>query len=203
MTGELLRKSTPEALHRLVLLHGWGADANDLMPLGQAIQQSCNLPLELVALQAPEPHPEGMGRQWYGLFPADWDAVPGAISDLQRRLRALQTEEISLAKTVLLGFSQGGAMSLGAGCELAFAGIIACSGYPHPGWKVPRHRPPVLLVHGREDEVVPYEASQRLLSELKSAEQDAELCGFDGSHTIPGESIPRMAQAVRAWFGLS
>ena len=203
MEDELLRKSTPACLHRLVLLHGWGADQDDLMPLGQNIQQSFKQPIELVSLRAPEIHPNGISRQWYSLFPADWDAVPQAISGLQLRLNALATEAIPLKKTILIGFSQGAAMSIEGGCDLDLAGIIACSGYPHPTWKAPSKRPPVLLIHGREDEIVPYQASQTLLNQLQACEQDAELCLYNCTHTIPEESIPRMVQSISSWFGFS
>ena len=74
---------------RLVLLHGWGADGDDLRPLGDALKARLGGSLDLVTLDAPELHPQGSGRQWYGLFPADWDAVPAAVSQLQQRLHQL------------------------------------------------------------------------------------------------------------------
>ena len=83
MAADLLRQPTARARARLVLLHGWGADAGDLMPLGQALAEAIATPLELVALQAPQRQSQGSGRQWYGLFPADWAAVPAAVEDLK------------------------------------------------------------------------------------------------------------------------
>ena len=71
---------------RLVLLHGWGADGDDLRPLGDALKARLGGSLDLVSLDAPELHPQGSGRQWYGLFPAQWDAVPAAVNHLQQRL---------------------------------------------------------------------------------------------------------------------
>jgi phospholipase/carboxylesterase len=59
---------------RLVLLHGWGATAADLQPLGEQLAAQHPEPLDIVCLEAPEPHPQPGGRQWYGLFPSDWDA---------------------------------------------------------------------------------------------------------------------------------
>ena len=54
MAANLLRQPTTQARARLVLLHGWGADAGDLMPLGEALSEAIATPLELVALQAPQ-----------------------------------------------------------------------------------------------------------------------------------------------------
>ena len=83
MAADLLRQPTTQARARLVLLHGWGADAGDLMPLGQALAKAIATPLELVALPAPQLQTQGSGRQWYGLFPADWAAVPAAVEALK------------------------------------------------------------------------------------------------------------------------
>ena len=181
MEKDLICVSSPGATHRLVLLHGWGADADDLISLGEKLKALVfSINLELVALRGPEKHPEGFGRQWYGLFPSDWDAVPMAIRDLKKRLQGLATSEVPLEKTFLLGFSQGGAMALAAGCELPLMGIIGCSAYPHPGWQPPQGSPSVLLLHGRQDDVVPFSACKQLLKSLQNSSKSVELIDFEG-----------------------
>lgn len=168
------------AQQRLVLLHGWGADADDLLDLGELLVSPQT---SVVALRAPEPHPYGTGRQWYGLQPIDWDALPAARSSLQARLLALG-ESVPLERTVLLGFSQGAAMALDVGTTLPLAGIAACSGYPHQGWEPPSCCPPVLLTHGRQDPVVPFLASEELQQQLQASGQTARLLPFEGGHGI-------------------
>ena len=185
---------------RLVLLHGWGADADDLLMLGAALAKQTHLPLELVALPAPEPHPQGVGRQWYGLFPADWDAVPTAETGLRNRLMDLAEDSLPLNRTVVLGFSQGAAMALSTGCDLPLAGLIACSGYPHPHWTAPAERPPVLLIHGRQDEVVPCSAAEEIQHRLASGRADVSLSMFDGGHTIPDSLFPTISKALNTWL---
>ena len=170
---------------RLVLLHGWGADADDLRPLGDALMQLHHAPLEVVSLQAPEPHPQGSGRQWYGLFPAAWEAVPQAVADLRERLVKLSGGEEALTKTVLFGFSQGGAMALHCGCDLPLAGVMSCSGYPHPDWQPASNHPPVLLTHGTEDTIVPVAAMEAIWSRLQT--DRCEKMEFNQGHTIPSE----------------
>ncbi len=104
LTADLLCYSNPESIHRLVLLHGWGADAEDLISIGQELSRDLPIPpIEIVSLRAPQMHPEGIGRQWYGLFPANWLEVPLAINSLKNRLEALGNSKIPLEKTVLLG----------------------------------------------------------------------------------------------------
>ena len=76
-----------EAKQRLVLLHGWGADADDLIDLGQEL---VGPDIGLVGLRAPEPHPQGMGRQWYDLQNPLWpELVDAARQALRLRLQQL------------------------------------------------------------------------------------------------------------------
>jgi phospholipase/carboxylesterase len=179
---------------RLVLLHGWGADADDLRPLGDALMQLHHAPLEVVSLQAPEPHPQGSGRQWYGLFPAAWEAVPQAVADLRERLVKLSGGEEALTKTVLFGFSQGGAMALHCGCDLPLAGVMSCSGYPHPDWQPASNHPPVLLAHGTEDTIVPVAAMGAIWSRLQT--DRCEKLEFNQGHTIPLELMGTFQQTL-------
>ncbi len=190
---DALRSGPSSAERRLVLLHGWGADADDLLDLGSLLVGPA---VSVVALRAPEPHPFGAGRQWYGLQPIDWDALPAARAGLQRRLEALAAE-VPLERTVLLGFSQGGAMAMDVGSQLPLAGLVACSGYPHEGWEPATPAPPALLSHGREDPVVPFAASQEALRRLRQAGGSAELLPFAGGHTIGEEVLPELAAFVR------
>lgn len=182
---------------RLVLLHGWGADADDLLDLGQLLGDAQT---SVVALRAPEPHPYGVGRQWYGLQPIDWSQLPAARQALSTRLSALAAS-VPLQRTVLLGFSQGGAMALDVGSGLPLAGIVACSGYPHEGWEPANAAiqplPPVLLSHGREDPVVPYAASEAVLERLQLAGGQVRLLPFSGGHTIDQALLPEIATFVR------
>ena len=200
MAADLLRQPSTKARARLILLHGWGADAGDLMPLGQALAEAIATPLELVALQAPQLQNQGSGRQWYGLFPADWAAVPAAVERLKKRINNLGSTEIPLEATVLLGFSQGGAMAMAAGCDLPLAGLIACSAYPHPKWQAPLIRPPVLLLHGRQDDVVPHSAALTLKEELVQSNQACDLFSFDNGHAIPVEAQAEMKKALKRWL---
>lgn len=200
MDDLLIQRGQEPARTRLVLLHGWGADARDLMPLGECLSQASGLAIECMALNAPELHPAGSGRQWYGLFPEQWADAAQAVHELKQRIEALDQRRIPLSKTVLLGFSQGGAMALNVGCQLPLAGIIACSAYPHPHWQPQESRPPVMLVHGRDDDVVPVEAQRRLAEQLGGDSESCRLHTFEGGHTIPNDTVPLMLEALRSWL---
>tara|TARA_B100000029_G_scaffold39291_1_gene36781 strand:- start:2289 stop:2906 length:618 start_codon:yes stop_codon:yes gene_type:complete len=201
MENEFISVRTPGATHRLVLLHGWGADGDDLIPIGkELIKGLSEIKMELIALRAPQNHPEGFGRQWYGLFPPDWDAVPASIEQLTARIKAFSTSSIPLENTFLLGFSQGGAMALDAGCEMKLAGLICCSSYPHPKWIAPQVSPPVLLLHGEQDQVVPIEASRKVFNCLKLNKIDAELVVFEGGHEIPQNLLLKLQLTIMKWI---
>jgi phospholipase/carboxylesterase len=182
-----LRRGARQPARRLVLLHGWGADADDLIDLGEAlVPDAARRGVELLALQAPEPHPSGAGRSWYDLQEPEWPGVVRAREDLSSRLEELAVT-LPLPATILLGFSQGGAMAVDVGCSLPLAGVVACSAYPHPGWQPPRPpQPPVLLTHGREDPVVPFQAGQALARCLSQAGARVAWLPGPGGHAIDG-----------------
>jgi len=150
----------------VVLCHGVGADGHDLIDL--APQWARALPdAVFVAPDAPERYDSApMGRQWFSLQ----DRTPTVLDAAARRsapaLLAYIDAELARAglpadAVALMGFSQGAMMVLYAGLRrrppprgiLAFSGALLdtpglageCTGHP-----------PVLLVHGREDEVVPF-----------------------------------------------
>ena len=189
-----LQRGPNDAERRLVLLHGWGADADDLLELGPLL---VGPEVSVVALRAPEAHPYGPGRQWYGLQPIDWGQLPGARQALQQRLLELG-QSVPLPQTVLLGFSQGGAMAVDVGSALPLAGIVACSGYPHEGWQPPAAMAPVLLSHGREDPVVPFAASEQLQRLLQGAGASPQLLAFSGGHSIDSSVLAPISAFIQA-----
>ena len=190
--GEALQSGPKAAAKRLVLLHGWGADADDLLELGR---QLCGERRQLLALRAPQPHPGGSGRQWYDLQNRSWPDLPQARVALRARLEALG-RSLPLEQTVLLGFSQGAAMALDVGSDLALAGIVCCSGYPHPGWQAKPAMAQVLLTHGKNDPVVPYAASEELLRLLRLQQARVELIGTAGQHGIDAELLPAIRRFI-------
>ena len=200
MMTELITLNSESATNRLVLLHGWGADAKDLLHVGQLLTEGFKERFEIVSLSAPQQHPSGLGRQWYPLYPHDWGQVPKAVLDLQRRLKNLCFEEIPLDKTLLLGFSQGGAMALELAKKVKFRGVFALSSYPHPDWDPIEEMSPVFLCHGNMDEVVPKEASQKSFDILLSKGIKSQLYFFEGGHEINSDLIDYCRRIIQIKF---
>jgi len=186
--------------HRIILLHGWGADADDLIPVGKAIIHNSCFEFELISLKAPTLRPNDMGRQWYSLFPPNWNEAEIAVNKLLDTLKAFDKNEIPLKKTILLGFSQGAALALDAGLRVDLGLVISCSGYSHPKWD-PIKNNPVLLSHGLHDEVVPVKASREISIRLgNSGNLNNELHEYNCSHTIHPDFIKVIRLKIKELF---
>jgi len=163
----------------VVLCHGVGADSHDLIDLAPTWSRA--LPDALfVAPDAPEPYDGApTGRQWFSLQ----DRSPAVLDAGARRaaphLLAYIDAELARAglppdAVAMMGFSQGAMMALHAGLRRPTAprGILAYSGalLEAPGLAAEcAGHPPVLLVHGEQDEIVPFsraEASEAALTRL-------------------------------------
>ena len=200
MHHEYVSIGSQNSKHRIILLHGWGADADDLLPVGKSIIHNSCFDFELISLAAPSFRPNDMGRQWYSLFPPDWNEAEIAVAKLLDTLNAFDKTKISLKKTVLLGFSQGGAMAIDAGLSLDLGLVISCSGYSHPKWD-PIKNNPVLLSHGLQDDVVPVKASREILKRLRNESNvNNELHEYNCSHTIHPDFIDVIRLKIKELF---
>jgi len=183
----------------IVFLHGWGANAQDLASLSPLL----NLPeYQFLFPNAPFPHPYvSTGRMWYNLE----DAYQGLAESRQLLIEWLQSLEsttgVSLSRTILSGFSQGGAMTLDVGLNLPLAGLISLSGYLHPVTQAKTTTyPPVLLVHGRQDNVVPLNAAISAKEQLMQLGVAVQYHEFDMGHEIRPEAIPVIRDFVVTVF---
>lgn len=169
------------AEHLVVLLHGVGADGNDLIDLAPGWAAAAPN-ARFWSPHAPAPYDMGgggFGRQWFGLADRDPARITKELVLLRPLLDAALAEEcasMGIAEThvALMGFSQGAMTALSWGLRRATppAAILAYSGaLPDAATLAStiRGHPPVLLVHGEDDEVVPAAASRAAESALRAA----------------------------------
>ena len=198
---EFVSISSQTAKYRIILVHGWGADAEDLLPIGKEIIEKSKVNFEVISLRAPGLHPKNTGRQWYGLYPPDWDEAENEVNKLLLTLRKLDNYKIPLKRSILLGFSQGAAMAIDAGCQLDLGLIVSCSGYPHPNWKPKRKCPPIIISHGSMDEIVPINASKNVYLKIKNISDNfCQLIEFDGYHQIDLNLIKEINLKIKELF---
>ncbi|AFY70807.1 phospholipase/Carboxylesterase [Thalassoporum mexicanum PCC 7367] len=185
---------TPTGL--LVALHGWGANAQDLASLVPLLK----LPTyQFIFLEAPFPHPAvADGRAWYDLNKPGAEGLVESRELLQAYLQDLpQQTGIALDKTILMGFSQGGAMTMDVGLGLPLAGLVVLSGYLHPfAQQLPDRKPPTLLVHGKYDQVVPIVAAQSAQKTLTKQGVDLEYEEYEMGHEITLPVIDRVREFI-------
>jgi phospholipase/carboxylesterase len=173
LDGPRLAPHSGTARQLVVFLHGYGADGNDLIDIGRAWQQY--LPhAAFVSPHAPEPCGQApVGRQWFPLTFRDpderWIGVNKAAPGLERFLDAeLDRHKLPPSALALVGFSQGTMMALHVGLRRATApaAIVGYSGLlvlpenadPEKLTAEIKSQPPVLLVHGDRDDLIPAQA---------------------------------------------
>jgi len=185
---------------QVILLHGYGADGNDL--IGLASYWARELPhVGFVSPHAPFPcEMSPQGRQWFSLGDRSPESmltgtrmaaqvIDGFIDDELQRLN------LTPNKLALVGFSQGAMMSLFVGPRRAeqIAGIVGYSGRlvaPELLAGEIKTKPPVTLVHGAADEMVPAAALEQAVTGLQAVGIEAASQMRPGlGHSIDDEGL--------------
>jgi phospholipase/carboxylesterase len=196
MSLRALSAGDSTASHLLILLHGWGVNAQDVAGIAPYMQLT---DYQMLFPDAPHVHQvaNGMGapggRMWYAL-PETFDfAQPFTQqADLQHSRQRLlnwlknvpQKTGIPFDKIILGGFSQGGAMTLDIGMQLPVAGMMILSGYSHGPLSTPITPRPILLVHGRQDPVVPVAQAHHNKTKLSQLSVNVDYHEFNMGHEI-------------------
>ncbi len=195
----------------VVFLHGYGADGKDLIDLANPFAMA--LPnATFISPDAPDPCAMSpQGRQWFPI-----EEIPnGAIKASKSLLNLIQKEAEDLSLTfkdvVLIGFSQGAMMSMQClllnkfrlGAVIGYSGALkdenieAASSHIING-KHKFSETPILLVHGEQDEVVPFESLQNSKSLLDNIGFNVETLSRPKlGHGIDPEGISRGMEMLK------
>jgi phospholipase/carboxylesterase len=218
LDGPRLEPPSGQARRLVVFLHGYGADGNDLIDIGRAWQGL--LPdTAFVSPHAPEPCGQApVGRQWFNLTfrtPNErWDGANKAGPRLQQFLDAeLARRKLSPSALALVGFSQGTMMALHVGLRRAQApaAIVGYSGlFVLPDKAKPevvageiKSKPPILLIHGDQDDLIPAQALFQGAQELSALDVPVEWHLSKGvGHGIDQEGLRHGGAFLAKRFGL-
>ena len=218
LDGPRLAPRSGTAQQLVVFLHGYGADGNDLIDIGRAWQQL--LPnAAFVSPHAPEPCGGGpTGRQWFNLntrAPNErWAGVNKAMPVLNQFLDAeLARHKLPPSALALVGFSQGTMMSLHVGLRRAAApaAIVGYSGVlvlppevdPEKFAAEIKSRPPILLVHGDSDDLIPPQALFQASQGLAALDIPVEWHLSQGiGHGIDQEGLRQGGEFLARRFGV-
>jgi phospholipase/carboxylesterase len=186
----------------VLLLHGLGADGNDL--IGLAPYWAPLFPdAEFLSPNAPFPCDFApAGYQWYSVQDRGADMQLAGVRAAAPILDAcigetLAARGLTARDLALVGFSQGTVMALFVGLRRPqpVAGILGYSGRlvaPELLAAELRSRPPVLLVHGTEDPLIPYQEMAAAETALKAAGVAVETLICPGiGHSISEEGLAR------------
>jgi phospholipase/carboxylesterase len=202
----LERPGEPEPEGLLVLHHGRGTDAGDLLGLADAFDPQGRL--RVVAPRAPLSLPGSPGYHWYLVprvgypDPDTFHAARAALADLHDRLWA--ETGVGPERTVLGGFSMGSVMSyaMGLGADRpAVAGILAFGGFVPvvDGWEPSlddRQATRAFVAHGRRDPIIEVGFAQRARDLLEGGGIEVAYRESDVGHQI---DPPHLADAS-AWL---
>lgn len=177
----------------VVLIHGRGADANDLADLAPLLDPPSGA--RFVFPRAPKPFEAypGMtfGWTWFEGWPPSETSVAASREILLRFLDEV-TARYPTSALIVAGFSQGAMMSLDAGLRREVQGIVAMSGGLYEA-NLPDLRSaakvPVLITHGTADEVVPVNYARRARARLEEAGFDVEFHEYPMGHQVVMEEI--------------
>ena len=190
----------------LILLHGRGANASDLLPLANELNLGDFL---VLAPQAPYEFgtPPGTGYAWYEMnMNGDPDParLESSLAQLHGFLEAISSGyPVDRARLFLFGFSQGALMSLAAGLKQPdrLGGVIALSGYLPDSIDLEDHagleKLSMFLGHGVSDTIIPVSNGREARDRLTAAGVQVTYREYPAAHTI----TPAEVQDIEEWIG--
>lgn len=208
MSLETIELQTGDApVASIVVLHGLGADGNDFVPVAQELDLAAVGPVRFVFPHAPvRPVTINGGhrmRAWYDVLSPDFGRLedePGlraSRAEVQALLDREAARGIAPERTVLMGFSQGCAMTLLTGVRASrrLAGLAGLSGYlPLAATTAAEASPanrsvPIFLAHGRVDPVVIFDRGSAARDALVALGYPVQWHEYAMPHSVCAQEI--------------
>jgi phospholipase/carboxylesterase len=213
-TIELHPADTPRAT--VIVLHGLGADGTDFLPIADEIDLAAVGPVRWVFPRAPiRPVTINNGmrmRAWYDVLGADLARREdeAGLRESFAQVQGLLVREIARGmparRIVLAGFSQGCAITLGAGLRFPerLAGLVGMSGYLPLADTLAAERhvanaeTPVFLAHGAQDAIVAVARGRDGRDRLAALGQPVQWQEYPMEHSVCMEEVQALERWLRA-----
>jgi phospholipase/carboxylesterase len=208
-------KTGDDPVASVIVLHGLGADGNDFVPIVRDLDLSSVGPVRFVFPHAPvRPISIYNGypmRAWYDILGQDLvrredeAGLRESVTLVQALLDHEAARGMPPSRTVLMGFSQGCAMTLLAGLRAPqrLAGLVALSGYLPLASTTAGERSaanagvPIFMGHGRYDGVVPFARGEASRDALKALGHEVDWHEYPTEHAVPPEEIADLEAWLR------
>jgi phospholipase/carboxylesterase len=177
-----------------LLLHGFGADENDLFGLASLFSPAWRV----LAVRAPLSY--GPGFAWFGWDSGQQPAMADVASSVAQ-LSEFLDKEAQAQPTLLLGFSQGGLIAAATAAYRQSSGVCAVMSLSAPPLgTVPTNRPlaglPVFWAHGRQDSVVSFVRGLQTRTQLIDSGADLSAFIYNMGHEICDQELNDMAAFI-------
>lgn len=207
-------ETAPSPRTTLIVLHGLGADGYDFVPICGELDLSAIGPVRYVFPHAPQrPVTINNGylmRAWYDIRVADLvrQEDEGGLRESQRQIAELIDRErergVPAARIVVMGFSQGCAMTLMTALRYPerLGGAVGMSGYLPLASLAPAERSaanadlPIFMAHGTQDPIVPIARGAASRDALRTMGHDVEWHDYPMPHSVCAEEV----EAINAWL---
>jgi phospholipase/carboxylesterase len=201
-------ESGPSPSASLIVLHGLGADGNDFVPVCEALQLAAIGAVRFVLPHAPvRPVTINGGyamRAWYDILGTegagrgeDEMGLRASINIVQGLIDRERARGVAAERIVLMGFSQGCAMTLCAGLRYPerLGGLVGLSGYLPLAAKTAAERAatnasvPIFMAHGQQDEMIPIVRATASRDALHALGHAVEWHSYPMGHSVCIEEI--------------
>jgi len=206
--------SQPDAA--VIWLHGLGADGNDFKAIVPSLNLAPNTAIRFVFPHAPV-RPvtinDGMPmRAWYDILEmslerkVDMANIEESVDQITQLIEQQISAGIASERILIAGFSQGGVIAYQVGLlgKYKLAGIMALSTYLADAKLVPHAQgsingdTPILIHHGTQDPVVPYELAVRANQELEERGYQIEKASYPMPHSVCPEQVLDISRWLQA-----
>jgi phospholipase/carboxylesterase len=197
----------PNPQASIIVLHGLGADGHDFVPIAQELRLQPAGAVRFVFPHAPvRPVTINGGavmRAWYDIVSNDMDSredetsLRASIPEVAALISRERERGIEASRIVLMGFSQGCAMTLLTGLRYPerLAGLVGLSGYLPLARSLAAERSdanqlaPIFFAHGTDDPVIPLDAAERSRDVLRGLGYDVQWHAYPMPHSVCAQEV--------------